>query len=116
VHRFRRWASPKIAGRFSKSKVELISGLEVALSTRRLHAGHGLQLAEELGRELRAFSYEKSATGRPLYEGKGAHDDLVLALALGVFGAGRGGGSAKQFLAAVAAVPEIAAARQVRRL
>jgi len=85
----------------SVPKTELISSLEIALSTRRLHAVADLPLAKDLDRELRAFSYELSATGRPQYEGKGQHDDLVIALALGVWGGERGGGLAnfRQFMA-----------------
>jgi hypothetical protein len=81
----------------SVPKTELIATLEVSLSTRRLHASEQLPLASELDRELRAFSYELSATGRPLYEGKGAHDDLVIALALGVWGGERGTGNIEAF-------------------
>lgn len=78
---------------FSVPKTDLIGCLEVAMSTRRLHATEGLPLAKELDKELRAFSYEMSATGRPKYEGRGAHDDLVMALALAVWGA-EGGSNA----------------------
>lgn len=81
----------------SVPKTDLIGALEVALSTRRLHASPDLALAKELDRELRAFSFEVSATGRPKYEGKGAHDDLVVALALGIWGAEQGGGGVTAF-------------------
>jgi hypothetical protein len=47
--------------------------------------------------ELRTFSFELSATGRPLYEGRGSHDDLVLALALAVWASERGGGGGEAF-------------------
>jgi hypothetical protein len=66
-------------------KTELVSCLEVTLAGRRLHAAPGLALAPDLEKELRAFSYELSASGRPLYEGRGSHDDLVLALCLGLY-------------------------------
>lgn len=87
----------------SVPKVELVAALEVVLSTRRLHAAPDLSCASTLDTELRAFSFELSPTGRPLYAGKGSHDDLVLALALAVFGAEKGGGfgSAKEFISAV---------------
>ena len=78
-------------------KAELVGVLEVALSSRRAHFQPGLSLTKDLDKELRAFSYEMSATGRPKYEGRGAHDDLVLALALAVWGAERGGGAAQVF-------------------
>jgi len=79
----------------SVGKADLVGTLEVALSTRRLHADPELTLAKDLDKELRAFSYDLSATGRPLYRGRGAHDDLVLALCLALYGADRGatGGS-----------------------
>ncbi|HVA74302.1 MAG TPA: hypothetical protein VNF71_07020 [Acidimicrobiales bacterium] len=83
---------------FAVPKTDLVGCLEVALSTRRLHAAPDLTLAKELGKEMRAFSYEMSATGRPKYEGRGAHDDLVTALALGVWGAERGAGPAAAFV------------------
>lgn len=100
----------------SVPKVELVAALEVALSTRRLHAAPDLAFASTLDKELRAFSYELSPSGRPLYAGKGAHDDLVLALALAVFGAERGGGfgSAKEFIAAVDEANAIAGERRSR--
>jgi len=74
----------------SVPKTELVATLEVALSTRRLHASSDLPLREDLDRELRAFGYELSASGRPSFEGKGEHDDLVIALALGIWGGERG--------------------------
>jgi hypothetical protein len=89
----------------------------VALSTRRLHAVPGLALARNLanelrafgyelrafGYELRAFGYELSATGKPRYEGRGTHDDLVLALALAVWASEHGGGSGEAFREMMAA-------------
>jgi hypothetical protein len=81
----------------SVPKTDLIGCLEVVLSTRRLLFAPDLPLAKDLDAELRAFSRELSATGRPLYEGRGSHDDLVLALALAVWAAERGGGSGEAF-------------------
>ncbi len=77
----------------SVPKADLVATLEVVLSTRRLHVVPNLTLAKDLDAELRSFSYELSATGRPLYEGRGAHDDLVLALSLAIWAAERGKGS-----------------------
>ncbi len=79
-------------------KADLVGALEVVLSTRRLHAVPNLPLASELDKELRSFGYELSATGRPRYEGKGSHDDLVTALALAVWGAERGGNIGANFM------------------
>jgi hypothetical protein len=97
----------------SVPKSELVASLEVALSTRRLHAGPDLPFASDLDRELRAFSYELSPTGRPLYAGKGSHDDLVIALCLATWGAERGGGfgSAKEFIHAVSEAQAIVGER-----
>jgi hypothetical protein len=75
---------------WSVPKADLIGVLDVALSSRRLHILSAVGLAKELEKELRAFSYEISATGRPKYEGRGAHDDLVLAVALAAWGSERG--------------------------
>lgn len=88
---------------WSVPKADLIGVLEVALSSRRAHFQPGLSLAKDLDKELRAFSYEMSATGRPKYEGRGAHDDLVLALALAVWGAEKGGGATEAFKEMMAA-------------
>ena len=52
----------------SVPKADLVATLEVVLSTRRLHVVPDLALAKDLDAELRSFSYELSATGRPLYE------------------------------------------------
>lgn len=85
---------------WSVPKSDLVATLEVALSTRRLHAEPGLALAGELRDELAAFGYEMSSTGRPIYEGKGSHDDMVIALALGVWAGERGASTAafKEFI------------------
>jgi hypothetical protein len=82
----------------SVPKADLIGCLEVVLSTRRLLFAPDLPLAKDLDAELRAFSRELSATGRPLYEGgRGSHDDLVLALALALWAAERGGGGGEAY-------------------
>jgi hypothetical protein len=74
----------------SVPKATLIGALEVAMSTGRVHCADDLALAGELRKELAAFAFELSDTGRPTFGGKGAHDDIVSALALAVFGAERG--------------------------
>jgi hypothetical protein len=45
--------------------------------------------AEVLVRELQAFKVEITEAGTETYGGKGQHDDLVLAVALAVWRAGR---------------------------
>lgn len=71
-------------------KATLVGALEVALSTRRLHCPEDLPGVDALRKELAAYSFELSEVGRPIYGGKGSHDDLVIALALAVFGSERG--------------------------
>lgn len=87
---------------YSVPKADPVGVLEVTLSTRRLHVAPGLPCTQELNKELRAFGYEMGATGRPKYEGKGAHDDIVTALSLALWGAECGsdatGGSFKAFM------------------
>jgi hypothetical protein len=83
--------------RVTVPKVELVGALEVVLSSRRIHAVEGLPLAKDIADELRSFGYEMSATGRPKYEGRGRHDDLVMALALAVWQGERGGGAGATF-------------------
>ncbi len=88
----------------SVGKPVLVGALESALSTRRAHAGPGLRhgagkwgehwessVAADLDRELRAFGYSYTDSGNVKFEGKGAHDDLVIALALAIWGGERGG-------------------------
>lgn len=80
--------------------------LQVALSTRRLHAVPDLPLAGELDRELGSFGHKMGATGRPKYEGKAAHDDLVLAFCLALWGVEGGssvGATFKEFMVRSAA-------------
>lgn len=96
----------------SVPKAELVSTLEVVLSTRRLHAAPDLPLADDLRGELGAFGYEMSPTGRPLYEGKGSHDDLVIAVALGVYGGERRGLSGAEFVGMMRESSEILAERR----
>lgn len=79
-------------------KADLIGSLEVALSTRRIHASADLPFAGDLDKELHAFGYDLTNTGRPKFEARAGHDDLVLALSLAVWGAENGGGSGAAFL------------------
>ncbi len=78
-------------------KTDLVGCVEVVLSTRRLHCEPGLPHSADLDHELRSFGYEMSPTGRPKYAGKGAHDDLVTALSLALWGSERGVGTGAAF-------------------
>ena len=86
------------AGRdYSVPKADLVGVLEVTLSTRQLHVVAGLPHTEELDKELRAFGYELGVTGKPRYEGKGAHDDIVTALSLALWGVEHGASYGRDF-------------------
>ncbi len=70
-------------------KVALISNLEVLVQTRRLTVDPAVREASVLREELANYSYEISeATGRMTSgAGGGGHDDVVLALAIGLWAA-----------------------------
>jgi hypothetical protein len=80
-------------------KAILVAGLEIALSTRRLHCDPGLANADLLRRELGEFGYELSATtGQPKWEARTGHDDALIALSLSIYGAEHRGGSFLSFM------------------
>jgi hypothetical protein len=67
-------------------KVALISNLEVLVQTRRLTVDSAVRDADVLRQELAAYTYEISASGRMTSGAAGsAHDDIVLALAIGLW-------------------------------
>ncbi len=66
-------------------------GLVTAFENGRLKIAKGLPLAGALMGELRAFKVRFTAKGRDTYAARsGAHDDLVMAVALAVWFAGVG--------------------------
>jgi len=70
----------------SVSKIELISTLIATSQQDRLRIAPGIALRDVLVEEIAAFSPRRTATGAISYEGaNGTHDDLVLALAIGVW-------------------------------
>ena len=72
----------------SVPKQDLVARLETLLASGRLKVAPGLRLAPVIRQELSAFRAKVSSTGHHAYEaGGGAHDDLVLALAIAVWGA-----------------------------
>ena len=74
-------------------KRELVRGLVVAFEAGRLKVAKGLPLADALMCELQAFRVRLTARGRDTYAARsGAHDDLVLAVALAVWWVTREGG------------------------
>jgi hypothetical protein len=75
-----------VKNQFSMSvpKFELVSALHGARD--RLHIAPQLPLRDILAEEIAAFQPRKTATGGTTFEaGTGQHDDLVLALSLGVW-------------------------------
>jgi hypothetical protein len=77
-------------GGYNVPKQNLVSNLQVALSTGRLQIAKGLELGETLREELYNFKLKVNvATTNVSYEAwrEGEHDDLVLAAALAAWGA-----------------------------
>ncbi len=69
-------------------KTELVRALAVAVEGGRLKIAQRLPLAPVLKGELRAFERTIGAGGHTAFEGKGKHDDLVIAAALVAWWAG----------------------------
>lgn len=75
---------------WSVPKGELVSKLQALLHAGELRIAAGLPDAVVLMRELQDFRVRYSDAGNATFSAReGAHDDLVLALALGVFGLSR---------------------------
>lgn len=73
-------------GSYYVPKRILVSTLQVALQTRRLQIAARLPEAATLMRELQDFQLTITESANDVYEGrKGSHDDLVLAVALGLW-------------------------------
>ena len=68
-------------------KQDLISGLQLALDRGHLRIAAGMRDAGRLTRELLDVRMQSREHGRVGYgaEGRGKHDDLVIALALAVW-------------------------------
>ncbi|MFW6028364.1 MAG: hypothetical protein ACOC9Q_02435 [bacterium] len=76
-HGSRRWGIPKGT---------LISGLDARLHTGELRFAAALHDADAMAEELKDFRRKVSAAGRYSYDARvGRHDDLVLAVALGLW-------------------------------
>ena len=78
-------------GGFSVPKTDLVAAVQLLLEGRRLQIAEDLPHAETLARELQNFKYDYTATGHMrfgaggdelIWRGEGAHNDLVLALAV----------------------------------
>jgi Terminase RNaseH-like domain len=71
---------------FNVPKRELVSAVQAALQTQRLIVSKKLSEAAVLVTELQNFRAEISETGRDTFEARsGAHDDLVLSVAMAVW-------------------------------
>lgn len=69
-------------------KAELVNRVQVEMQTGRLRIGRKVEHVEKLVRELKEFRAKPSPSGHMTFNAReGQHDDLVLALALAVFGA-----------------------------
>lgn len=69
-------------------KSELVTRVQVEMQTGRLRIGRRIQDADKLVRELKEFRAGRTPAGTMTFNAReGQHDDLVLALALAVFGA-----------------------------
>jgi hypothetical protein len=77
-------------GTLSVPKRDLIAALVVAFESGRLKIAAGLPHAEALEREAAAFTMKINASGHDTYNAReGEHDDLLLAVSLPVWHAGR---------------------------
>jgi hypothetical protein len=86
---------PHDSGGFTVPKLLLISRLQAALHSGELKIAAKLPEAAAFTRELQEFRVSWTDTGHVQFGARqGAHDDLVLAAALAVYGATRSAGSA----------------------
>lgn len=80
----------KIAAGWSVPKAELVSKIQALLHSGHLKIPRSLPDAPVLARELQDFCVRYTDAGNAVFNAReGAHDDLVLALALAVFGVSR---------------------------
>jgi len=78
---------PNGHGGHSVPKINLVSRLQALMHTGCLHMPDTLSLAKTFRRELMDFRVSYSAVGNATFGAReGAHDDLILAVALAVYG------------------------------
>jgi hypothetical protein len=78
---------PNGHGGHSVPKINLVSRLQALMHTGKLHMADTLPLAKTFRRELIDFRVSYSAVGNATFGAReGAHDDLILAVALAVYG------------------------------
>lgn len=75
-------------GGWHVAKLELVSRLQAALHSKGLAVDPALEDASALLKEMQDFRVKFSTAGNPIFGAReGAHDDIVLATALAIFGA-----------------------------
>lgn len=80
-------AGPNGRGGHSVPKIELVSHLQALMHNGRLEMSDALPLAKTFRRELLDFKVDYTAVGNATFGARnGAHDDIVLAVALAVYG------------------------------
>jgi hypothetical protein len=74
-------------GRFRVPKQDLVAALSVVFEMQQIKIASGLDLSDDLLGELKNFRMQTNAgTGHSTYDAKpGTHDDLLIAVALGVW-------------------------------
>lgn len=78
----------KSADGWHVAKLDLVSRLQAALHSRELAVDPDLADAPVLMKEMQDFRVRFSTAGNPIFGAReGAHDDIVLAVALALFGA-----------------------------
>jgi hypothetical protein len=81
----RGWSLEK-DGSFRVAKVELVSTLQLLLGTGRVQVAPALPLARVLLDEFRGFTARLTSAGNEVYEHReGAHDDILLAVAMALW-------------------------------
>lgn len=77
--------SPGVIG-FWVPKTELVSTVQAALGTERLKIARGLKEGDTLKRELLDFKIKLTASANETFNAReGAHDDLLLAVGMGIW-------------------------------
>lgn len=82
------------AGYYRVPKRDLITGLQVLMQTQGLQISGGLPYGAALAAEMAEMRVKVSGAGREQFGAwrEGTHDDLVFAVALACWAAGKGGG------------------------
>lgn len=102
-------------------KALLVGVMEAAIASRRLHGTRELPRParpkmeaswEDLDKELRSFGYQRLESGTIKYEAQKGHDDMVIALALAIWGGHKSNGAGRAFLDHWQATSPVGSAKQ----